>query len=127
MVLTVTNKDKESLLRKLLDQKNIKEKDTLSNLNIIAQIVDLSWDLGHLDGLSHAQNLSDQLLNTELSDSERSELFYYIANSWAAIRDIQNPESKRSFDWEIEEVEKELISLRTSAYHDGFADLPLGR
>lgn len=118
---------KANLLQKIIESSKIETNCNRKNLDLIAQIVDLSWDLKNADGAKYAQKLASELSNAELSKSERSELFYFIANSWAALRDAQNPESRKSFDWEIEEVEKELIFLRKSAYHDGFDQLQLGR
>lgn len=119
-----TETEKEVLLKKFLMINNIEGSNSRKNLDFLSQIVDLSWDLGSVEGAKHSQKLADQLLKTELSKAELAELFYFIANSWAALRDAQNPESKKSFDWEIEEVEKELIFLRKSAHHDGFSELP---
>lgn len=119
--------EKNNILQEILKINEIGPGNSRKYLDLIAQAVDLSWDLKSIDGAKHAQKLADQLLKTDLTRSEQSELFYFIANSWAALRDSQNPESRTKFDWEIEEVEKELIFLRKSAHHNGFNDLQLGR
>lgn len=109
------------------------KRTTLANLsnrdamNHISMLIDAAWDSEHVAGIKVAQSLANELMGRTLESGEMTELQYFIANSWAAMRRALDPTGIQSFSWEQIEVEKEVVFLRKAAISPGFESLRKGR
>lgn len=81
-------------------------------IQYIARLVDISCDLRKIDGLEFSIYLSNKLQKLIIDDSQRVVLHYFIANAWSCIRNINRNGSKKLWDWEQGEIEKEIYNLR---------------
>ena len=114
-------------LNRLLLMHNFEDFELKQAMDHIAQIVDAACEVNSEDGLIRAQSLIEKLQEKALSSEEQVELFYFMANSWGALLRVRHSSTKPSFRWEIEEFEKEIVTLRKAIKHQGFEGLPKGR
>ena len=89
-------------------------------LEILAQLVDLSDDLGKPDGARRALELADQLESMKLKESDAALLEYFRANTWAALH---RHETVNPWAWEHPALGTQIIHLRKCVSHPGFAKM----
>ena len=92
-------------------------------LEHIAQLTDISFDLQKVEGAKHAIKLSDELQKRELSSFQLASLHYYLANAWAHVRELSRRGDDLAWDWEQDELDKEIVYLRKALQSDSFEDL----
>jgi len=92
-------------------------------LSHIAYLTDLSFDLGKTEGLLHSIKLSEELQRCKLKDEQSALSHYFLANAYADIRRLTRAGTDKSWEWEQEEIEKEIFHLRT-ALQTGHKSLP---
>lgn len=92
-------------------------------LSHIAHLTDLSLDLGKTEGLQHSIQLSEELQKRELNSEHLALSHYFLANAHADIRKLSIAGTDKSWEWEQEEIEREIFHLRT-ALQTGRQSLP---
>ena len=88
----------------------------------IGELVDYSGDHAHPDGCHRAIALADTLATHQLSDTQKALLDYCVANAWANLN-VLKPGGKR-WEWEQEELAKQILHLRKALSSEGFGLLP---
>jgi len=80
-------------------------------LNIIGLLVDTAGDTGNEDGLNHAMELADELLDRDLRQGHQSRIQYYLGNAHSNLRQIQAANTGRWW-WENDTLEQEIYHFR---------------
>lgn len=108
---------------------NLRSVQTLLNrpvdlaCEMAAHLVDGAWDRGSERDLEHAQVLIKELQQSNIPDARVSELHYFAANTWSALRTIRRTDSASQWVWMQPELEQELLALRRAIYCEGFSEL----
>ena len=113
----------EKIYESLMSVKNLEGFTPDKALSHISHLTDLSLDLGKTEGLQHSIKLSEELQERELNDEQLALSHYFWANAYADIRRLTRAGTDRSWEWEQEEIEKEIFHLRT-ALQTGHKSLP---
>lgn len=113
----------EHILNSLMSITTLKDISTDKALEIIAQLTDVSFDLQRIEGAEHAIELSDELQLRDLTSLQLSELYYYLANAWANIRTLSRRGTELAWDWQQDELDKEIFYLRKAIQSDNFMEL----
>ncbi len=116
----VNSEDKYKSLMLVKSLEGLTSEDALLH---IGNLTDVSFDLRKTEGLLHSIQLSEELQNRELNDEQLALSHYFMANANADIRRISRGETDKSWEWEQDEIEKEIFHLRT-ALQTGHESLP---
>jgi hypothetical protein len=81
-------------------------------LEIIGGLVDLSLDLQRNDGIDTALKLAEEFLDRSLTREMRALTHYFLANAWSNRQKLQRVDFTKAWEWEQEELEKEIIHIR---------------
>jgi len=117
----------EATYKSLISVENLKGLKAEAALEHIGLLVDLSLDLRQTDGLERAIRLSEELQKRQLTAGQSATLHYFLANAWANLRSLSRADSDQVWDWEQEEMEKEIFHLRSALKEEGFRQLPKER
>lgn len=82
----------------------------------IGQLVDISTDLERIEGLKRAVTLLEDLQQRSLTGEERATSHYFLANAWSSIGTLSEVGTDQAWQWERDELEKELIQLRLAVW-----------
>jgi tetratricopeptide (TPR) repeat protein len=114
----------EALYESLVSVDDLSELPVDEALVRIGQLVDLSMDLRRLEGLRRALQLSEELQNRSLTSGQLATSHYFLANAWSNIGRLSKAGTNRAWEWEQQELEKEMIHLRKALLKDGLSELP---
>lgn len=89
----------------------------------VANAVDLATDLKDMDVLTRVDAVAEALIAIAPDTPQAAELSYMRANAWSARRHICKHHTDQEWDWEGEEIQRELLHLREAAYHPAFGAL----
>ena len=67
----------EQIYKELIDKENFDEWDLDKAIQSIGILVDISCDLSKVDGLNHAIKQADLMLSKDLSEIQKSTIYYY--------------------------------------------------
>jgi len=104
----------EETYESLMSEENFEELSTETALDHIGRITDLSFDLRKVEGLNRSIKLSEELQRRKLSDEHLAISHYFIANAWSYLKTLGRVGTDKSWEWEQEEIEKEIFHLRTA-------------
>lgn len=105
----------ETRYRKLMAVSDLSALGTKRALKAMGQLVDVARRFGRIEGLERAKDQLSSLLAGELTPAQDSEAHYFLANAWASLRRIKREASDLVWEWEQEEIEKEITNLRLAA------------
>lgn len=117
----------EDTYKSLMSVENLKGLKAEAALEHIGLLVDLSLELRQTDGLERAIRLSEELQKRQLTAGQSATLHYFVANAWANLRSLSREGSDQIWDWEQQEMEKEIFHLRSALKEEGFRQLPKER
>jgi tetratricopeptide (TPR) repeat protein len=83
-------------------------------LQKLGLLVDLSHDVGSIEGLRKAIALADDLSQCTLTPSETADLHYTLGNAWGNIKVLKNVRVA----WDSEELEQEIYQFRLAVGPD---------
>ena len=104
----------EETYKSMMVVKNLEGLSSENALSHIGHLTDLSFDLGKTEGLLHSIKLTDELQKRELNDEQLALSHYFLANAYADIRRLSKAGTEKSWEWQQEEIEKEIFHLRTA-------------
>jgi hypothetical protein len=104
--------DYESTLESLMSVKNLDNFTSEEALSHIGQLTDLAFDLKQVAGLQHSIKLSKELQERDLTDGQLALSHYFVANAHSDIRRLSTASTDKSWEWEQEDIEKEIFHLR---------------
>ncbi|TCK80905.1 LA2681 family HEPN domain-containing protein [Albibacterium bauzanense] len=81
-------------------------------LDFIGELFDLSLDLNNPKGIDKGLELSLKIADGNLSNSDLIRFHYYLANGWSSRRFFTRYEKSESWDFDQQELSKELFHLR---------------
>lgn len=87
-------------------------------LELIAHLTDISSVLEKIEGARHAITLSAELQARDLTDVQAASLCYYLANAWADVKKLSRRGTDTAWDWEQDEIDKEIVYLRKALILD---------
>ncbi|MET4142870.1 LA2681 family HEPN domain-containing protein [Pedobacter sp. UYP1] len=96
-------------------------------LEILASLFDLAHDHSSEQGLEHGINLAGQIEMDKLVDENYTLINYFLANAWSSKRKIKYAESAQGWQFQIEELENEILCLRRAINSTGFNGLDSNR
>lgn len=88
-------------------------------LSLIGNLVDLSLDLKRNEGIDTALILAEEFLSRNLTWEMRALTHYFLANAWSNRRILQRVDFSKAWEWEQEELEKEIIHIRLAVKYGG--------
>lgn len=110
--------DPDEVYETLFSIDSIEVFDQAPALNIIGLLVDASGDIGRKDGLHHAIDLAEELLDRDLPLGHRSRIHYFLGNAYSHLRRL-NAADNGPWWWENDDLEQEIFHLRTALNPDG--------
>jgi tetratricopeptide (TPR) repeat protein len=75
-------------------------------------LIDLSSDLGRIEGIAHAIKVLGNTQGQALTPTQKTILNYFLGNAWSAKRVLSRTGTAAAWDWQQEELEKEIASFR---------------
>lgn len=106
--------DLEATYNSLISLEDLTRLTTEEALEHIGRLIDISLDVRKTQGIEHAIELSEELQKRNLTAAQLATSHYFLANAWAGLRELSG--SNRSWGWEQEEMEKEIIHLRMALH-----------
>ena len=106
--------DLEATYNSLISFEDLTGLTTGGALKHIGLLIDISLDVRKTQGIEHAIELSEELQKRNLTAVQLATSHYFLANAWTGLRELSG--SNRSWGWEQEEMEKEIIHLRMALY-----------
>jgi tetratricopeptide (TPR) repeat protein len=113
----------QSKLNELLACKSLGCLTNHDALELIGNIIDLSEDCAHSEGIDHAFKLCDELTERKLDDRDVALLYYFRANAWAVKLKCKSLNRKEQWSWDQPELREELLHLRSAICCEGFSGL----
>ena len=95
-----------------MDIKNVDDLSSDDILPIIAELTDLSYDLRKIEGIEKSIQLNTDLQKRDLKPNQAAVAHYYLANAYAYKRKLATARTDASWQWEQDEIEKEIFHLR---------------
>jgi hypothetical protein len=108
---------------KFADLKNIAsiaELTEAEQIDIIGNLLDLSFDNKSIDGINHAFELSRNISIENLSDENFTLLNYNLSNGWNYLRKLKYQNTCKDWNFQMEELTKEIFHLRKAISSSGF-------
>jgi len=94
-----------------------------SRLDALARAIDAAADSRDRTGLARADALVEQMSGDQVPPGAAATLAYFRANIWNGIYALNALGTPDEWDWNGEEVQREILYLRQSVRHPGFAEL----
>jgi hypothetical protein len=91
-------------------------------LDFIGELFDLSLDNNDVQGIDKGIELASTLEYSNLSNQQQIFFNYYLANGWSSKRAFNRFETTESWDFDQEELSKELFHLRSCISVEGFEE-----
>lgn len=118
------NKEIENTYHSLFSLSSLKNLPISNSLEILAKLIDLSYDLKKIEGLQKSLYLSRTIKQKRLTSTQRSFFYYCLGNLWDDIRLLsKNNNSNLAWNWDQSEFKNELICYRKAILEFGFIDL----
>ena len=105
-ILAVTNVEQHA---ELMARENLDDLAADDALLLIGELVDISQELGSVDGLNKAVALASELQRRPLDPEHSGRLHYFLGNAWFNLHHLVNQTS----EWETPELERAILNLRT--------------
>jgi len=105
---------------KLLNISSVTDLAETEQIDVIGNLFDQSFDNKSLYGINHAFELSNQISIENLSDENYTILNYDLSNGWSYLRKIKYQNSRDDWNFQMEELTKEIFHLRKAILSPGF-------
>lgn len=110
---TPMESDEESY-NSLMSVENLEGLAPEKALSHIGRLTDLSFDLRKTEGLERSIQLSEELQKRDLDSEHLATSHYFLANAYSYLKTLNRAGTVESWDWEQEEIAKEIFHLRTA-------------
>jgi len=114
----------EETYNSLISVENLIDLTSDDALDHIGLLTDLSLDMRKREGIERTIKLSEELQERQLTAGQLATSYYFLANAWANLRILLRAGNDRSWDWEQNEIEKEIVCLRRALHREGLCKLP---
>lgn len=104
----------------LLKITSLKEYPDKKQIDIIGNLFDFSFDNSNLDGVKHAFVLSEQIEYESLSSKNKILFNYDLSNGYSYLRKLKYYGTKQDWDFQLEEIAKEIFHMRKAISINGF-------
>jgi len=110
----ITDIEKDQIIQSFFNSKGLIDLNKKEYLKRISLLIDFSLDLKRLDGLNHAIINLESFLEQKLTDYEKAEGHYFLANAYSNQRILKITKNDVISKWEYPEIEKEILHFRLS-------------
>lgn len=114
-------------LETLMAIKTIEEFEQHEQIDIVGNLLDLSFDDDNLEGIEHAFKLIHQIDQKKLNNDNYILLHYDIANGYGYLRKMKYKERNKSWLFQVDEITKEIFHLRKAIISIGFESIQVER
>lgn len=104
----------EETYNSLMFAENLEGLTTEKALSHIARLTDLSFDLRKTEGIERSIQLSEEVQKRDLNSEYLATSHYFLANAYSYLKTLNRAGTDESWDWEQEDIEKEIFHLRTA-------------
>lgn len=111
----------------LLGIESVVDRSQQEQVDIVGSLFDLSYDNGSVIGIEHAFKLSGQVDASNLPEELFTVFQYDLSNGWSYLRKLKYGFTKEDWNFQTEELTKEIFCLRTALVSPGFQNVPLER
>lgn len=113
----ITDIEKGQIIQSLFNSDALIDLSKKEFLKRISLLIDFSLDLKRQDGLDHAIVNLESFLEQDLTDYEKAEGHYFLANAYSNQRILKITKTDVLSKWEYPEIEKEILHFRLSLKH----------
>ena len=110
----ITDIEKDQIIQSFFNSNGLIDLSKKEYLKRISLLIDFSLDLKRLDGLNHAIINLESFLEQDLTDYEKAEGHYFLANAYSNQRILKIAKDDVIAKWEYPEIEKEILHFRLS-------------
>lgn len=107
-------------LEELINITSLANLTETEQMDVIGNLFDFSFDNKSLNGINHAFELANQVVTENLSDENYTVLNYYLSNGWSCLRMLKYQNTPYDWNFQMEELTKEIFHLRTAISSQGF-------
>lgn len=96
-----------------------------TRISALARAIDFAANSNNRTSLEWADSLVEQITRQRIPPSSAATLSYFRANIWSAMRThaLKSLDAPEVWDWQGQEIQREILYLRQAAYHPGFMEL----
>jgi len=110
--------ERHTELLKLADCDDLSTTETLS---LIGELIDGSYDLANVDGLTKAIEVGSELRKHSMKGEEAGRLHYFLGNAWSHMNSL----GSHTTEWEAAALERSIYHFRAAlSSEDGVHALP---
>ena len=110
----ITDIEKDQIIQSFLNSNVLIDLSKKEYLKRISLLIDFSLDLKRSDGLDRAIIDLESFLEQDLTDYEKAEGHYFLANAYSNQRILKINKADVISKWEYPEIEKEILHFRVS-------------
>jgi len=114
--------DIESKFWKLMEIEDTSVFSTENALGYLGALIDLSGDLSNEAGLNRAICVGNEILTSNLPALDRATCHYFLGNAHSSLGRLRG--NHNEYQWDQEEVEKEILNLRYALKYSENSDVP---
>ena len=107
--------------RDLIGDQRILEMPSSDAVKLLGQVIDFCTDDKCIEGANWAIEIAKAMVERDLPPDESAVLNYFAANAWAIVHS-RKPAEKR-WEWEQEDLARQILYLRNALLGDGFEQL----
>ena len=100
---------------------------TKEQIDILGTLFDLSLDNSSVEGIEHGLQLAQQIDLEAIDDENYTVLNYDLSNAWSYLRKIKYQGKEGDWNFQMEELTKEILHLRKAISSPGFSKVPIAR
>jgi tetratricopeptide (TPR) repeat protein len=113
----------ESDFRSLLEVESVDDLDAEAALNHLARLIDLAFVFKHFEATKRALQVGEGISKRSLTPVQMAILNYFLSNTWANRRQLEQAADQDEWKWEQPGVERQIIYLRRALRSEGFKEL----
>jgi len=92
-------------------------------IEIVGTLFDLSLDNKSIKGIHHGLSLAKQIDYDSLNEINQTTLEYCISNGYSSLRELKYRNTKNDWNFQFEELIKEIYHLRKAMSSKGFKEI----
>ena len=121
----ISKKNTNFLYTDLMSVEDYSDLSPKAILSHLSQLIDVSLDLGKIEGINKALDFIDSVDINRMSSVQKAYFYYYTANAWCNKNAIEHPvvTDKNRWERDLKDYEEAIYYLRSSIKEVGFIKL----
>ena len=111
----------QATYRELIGDQRILERPNADVIELLGNLIDFCTDENCVEDANWAIQIAETLFERDLLPDERAVLNYFATNAWAVVHSLK-PAGER-WEWEQEDLAKQILHLRMALLGDAFEGL----